>query len=261
MFPPVKVNENWLAEYVAVKPWNIPKTWEDALYKGKPEAILAAINRLTGSDFYMRDYFRRKMIIDSPASSILCGYSKKLAEQEGLLFFIRLFGDDQSEIEAEVCRERAFYNFLCTYPIEQRRNLIYCCDFAAIGVDGSKTVLYHQITPFQLDKNGNPWLMLCSCSVSSYKDKTSRTVIVDKSNGRRFDLIDGKYVLSDSPNLSKREVMVLKWMVKNLAAKQICDILNIPEYTLKRIKQRIYAKLSVNNAGGAIHKAHLMGII
>jgi DNA-binding CsgD family transcriptional regulator len=50
-------------------------------------------------------------------------------------------------------------------------------------------------------------------------------------------------------------------MIKDLTSGQISDILSISEYTLKRIKWRIYTKFGVNTASSAIHKAHLLGII
>lgn len=61
--------------------------------------------------------------------------------------------------------------------------------------------------------------------------------------------------------LSEREKNILILIRKGLASKEIADVLEISKHTVDRHRQNIIAKLQVNNATEACHKAKLLGLI
>jgi DNA-binding NarL/FixJ family response regulator len=76
-----------------------------------------------------------------------------------------------------------------------------------------------------------------------------------------MDFINGMFVSSDYKALTEEEMLVLEWLVKDLSDKEICKAINIPKYSLNRIKKKIFNKLDANNSRSAVYRAGLMGLI
>ena len=243
-------------DFVNQKPWNVPDSWEKKWCRKTLEAVLRPLNLIEGESFYLIDYYRKKIVVDLPSSLILCGYPKELMDEEGLDFFSRITEKDPIRTH----RYKEFFNILFRYPEDLRKNVVVSYDVVVKDVNGIKYTLHHKRTPFQLDKNGNVWLFLCSCSISPTTKPNYQSMLINRETNEQFEFANGRFILSDKA-LTHDELSVLKWMVKDISIAQICELTKIPEYTLNRIKRRIFDKLEVSNSRSAIHKAHLMGLV
>ncbi|MDR2906959.1 MAG: helix-turn-helix domain-containing protein [Bacteroidales bacterium] len=246
-------------DYYIRKPWNVPRALEKMYNTEVLEDVLYTLNQFQAGCFYILDYYRYKLIVDSPTSRILCGYPKELAQKEGLDFFRRI--TDKSRLALRVHRDKEFFNIFFRYPESYRRNFVLTNDIVVEDINKEELIFHHKIVPYKLDKNGNMWLALCFCSAFPEKTEDNRSMIVNSATGERYEFMNGSFVLSDTDALTQEELMILEWMAKELSAEYICDQMKISESSLKRKKQKIYTKLGVLSSSGAIRKAHLMGII
>ena len=97
------------------KEWNIP---QDLMKKSNHERLvemLASFNKINNTtSFYIRDSFQKKIIVDSPASDILCGYKKEFAEIEGFDFYKRIFVEKEwSWFEKMFTETQCFLQISC----------------------------------------------------------------------------------------------------------------------------------------------------
>lgn len=69
------------------------------------------------------------------------------------------------------------------------------------------------------------------------------------------------YIQTQSFNLTKREVEVLKFIAAGLSSKEIADRMNLSVNTIEDYRKNLMAKLIVKNTAGLIHKATKMGFI
>jgi hypothetical protein len=228
------------------------------------ESILNAFNFAGGSNFYMSDYYRKKIIVDSPSSLILCGHSKIEAERLGFEFFHNILTDDEWNWLDRVNKE--CYKFFFNYPEEKRKGLLLSYDLSVLTAKGKKLILHHHTVPYKLCQNGNMWLGLCHVWASPEK-KSGSPLIIDRKTGEQYNFIDKKFVKSNTHLPTQEEIMILNWMVQELSDEKMSDQLNEQLETtttvanFKRKKRELYDKLDVSTSAAAIHKAHLMGII
>ena len=113
-----------------VSAWNLRHYNESEL-----ENTLNAFNFAGGSNFYMMDYHRKKIIVDSPSSLILCGHSKAEAEKLGFDFFHHIVTDDEWKWLHQINKE--CYKFFFNYPEEKRKDLLLSYDLTVLTAKGN----------------------------------------------------------------------------------------------------------------------------
>jgi DNA-binding CsgD family transcriptional regulator len=234
--------------------------WSLRYYNEKElENILSAVNFAGGSNFYISDYYRKKIIVDSSSSLILCGHSKAEADRLGFDFFHNILSDEEWNWLHQINKE--CYKFFFDYPKEKRQDLLLSYDLAVLTTKGKEFILHHHTVPYKLCQNGNMWLGFCHVWTSSEK-KSGNPHIIDRKTGEQYDFIDNKFVKSNTHILTQEEVMILNWMVQELSDEKMSEQLGTSTVAnFKRKKRELYNKLGVSAAAAAIHKAHLMGII
>lgn len=62
-------------------------------------------------------------------------------------------------------------------------------------------------------------------------------------------------------NLTKREVEIIRHLAKGLSSKEICDILNISNFTVDTHRRNILRKLNISNSVGVVSFAREHGLI
>jgi DNA-binding NarL/FixJ family response regulator len=85
--------------------------------------------------------------------------------------------------------------------------------------------------------------------------------MINTETGERYDFVSKTFILSDAEVLCPKELAVLKLNIAGLSDKQVCGKMKISDSTLTRLKRSIRAKLDVCSTAGAVHKAHLLGIL
>ena len=73
------------------KEWEVPQALTKNSVQSRLLDMLFSINQISKHEtYYFRDFYQQKIIVDSPTSTILCGYSKDLVEKEGFDFYHRI---------------------------------------------------------------------------------------------------------------------------------------------------------------------------
>jgi len=220
---------------------------------------LKAINSAGGGNFYFLDYYRKKIIVESPSSLILCGYSKAEVDKMGFDFFQHILTDEEWSWLDRV--NLACYKFFFNYSKERRQDILFSYDLTARTAKGKDLVLRHNVVPYKLCKNGNLWLSLCHAWASP-KSRSGEPYILDRKTGERYDFIDDTFVKSQTLLLTQDEIAILSLMVQELSDEKMCELLEISSVANFKYKKRmLFQKLDVSTSVGAVHKAHLMGVI
>jgi DNA-binding CsgD family transcriptional regulator len=246
------------------QPWDVPRNLATRFSKENIEDTLSRFNQACGKKFYMLDYRKKRFIVDSNSSPVLCGHPKELADVEGFEFYHRILKDDEWQWIQRMNAEA--YNVLFSTPIEVRDSLVISYDLTfhiASEKDSElpkEFILHHKVVPYQLCNNGNLWLGLCFVS-PSINEKTGTATIINTQTGERYEF-DGKVFMKiDDLAITQEELSILEWLVKGITAEKMCGLLKVSLPTFKRKKRLLYEKIGVGSSAEAVHWAHLTGII
>jgi len=242
-----------------VQDWDIPEWSVKHRNEQRLESILNSFNLAGSANFYFLDYFRRKIIIDSPLSLILRGHSKADADEQGFEFFKQILSRKEQTWLSQL--NEAGYEFFLNYPKEKREGLLISYDLTFSTAKGEDVVLHHHLVPYRLCRNGNLWLGLCCVWASSQKE-SGNAAIYDRKTKERYNFINKEFVKVAPLSFTEEELAILGRMVTGLSDKEIGEQLNISSLAnFKRKKKELYKKLQVFTSAGAVHKAHLLGLI
>jgi len=220
--------------------------------------MLIALNQ-TVNGYYMMDYFTQKLIVSSPSAPILCGYPKEMAREEKFNFFTRIMNKTEWTWLNRV--NEAAYEVFFKCSSDERKYLCLSYDLELTTIKNKKIILTHKVVPYKLCRNGNLWLGLCYVTLSSRKESGHPT-IVNTLSGIQYEFDKNRFYKQDKLALTNDELMILEWLIKGLSDKQICELLNNMSISnFKRRKRMLFQKLDVGTSAGAVHKAHLIGII
>ena len=223
------------------------------------EEMLSSFNHTGKSNFYFLDYFRKRIIVDSPLSLILAGYPKTQAEKLGFDFFEHVLSDSEWAWLDNL--NKMSYDFFFHYPKNRRKDLLFSYDLTVLTAKNKSVILHHNISPYKLCKNGNMWLGLCHVWVSPSQKKTV-PFVVDRKTGEQYEFVDNKFTKISTRAFTEEDLMILGWMVKDLTDGQMSEHLKASSVAnFKRKKRVLFDKLGAGTSASAIHKAHLLGII
>jgi len=254
----MKANRKAKVTVVTEQGWNVPDWCLKHHSEKGLEEVLNAFNHAGGNNFYFLDYFRKKFIVDSPSSLILCGHSKALADEKGFDFFQYILSDTEWIWLNRVNLEG--YQFFFNYDKNRRKDLLLSYDLAVLTAKSKEFILHHHLVPYKLCKNGNVWLGLCNAWASD--QKKANPTIIDRKTGEQYNFVDNKFVKSDTLSITERETMILNWMVQGLPDKEMSSLLESSSVAnFKREKRILFDKLEACTSATAIHRAHLRGII
>ena len=254
----MKLFEMMKVESLATKPWNIPQGMAKVFSKEELDNILATFSRTSGSDFLIVDYHKQKIISGSSSIPVLCGFSKEYMEKAWLDIYPHVLSTEELEwfTLMNMDAQKVFYS----YPESKRKSLVFIYDLEIRAANQKSFILHHRLVPYQLCKNGNLWLGLCFVTVS-FRKISNGASIVNFETGEKYNFVDHVFQLSEAEALTQDDLKILEWMSNDMSTIQISSMLQISESSLMRKKRKLYDKLGVNTSAGAIHKAHIMGLI
>ena len=125
--------------------------------------------------------------------------------------------------------------------------------------------IYRRITEemqiIESDAAGNPWLSLSIVNISANQEKPFivKSQLVDTRTGETFTPLDDTY--DRDTILSPREIEILKKISQGLLSKEISSLLGLSVHTVNTHRQRILAKLKVNNSMEAVKYAMALGLL
>jgi len=240
------------------QPWNISERSLNAFCENELESVLRAFDRAGSGNFYIVDFFRRKVIVPSPSALILCGFPKEQIEEKRLAFYQVITREEDHEWIINIF-EKSF-EFMFLFSEERRTDLVFAYDIKGVTPKNEERVLHHHIVPWKLCKNGNLWLVLAHAWHSDAKESGS-PVAYDKKTGEQYHFIDNKFIKVEKPSLDKEDLMILKWMIASMPDKEMSELLAMPLSSFKRKKRLLFQKIGGNTSANVVYKAHLFGFI
>ena len=130
-----------------------------------------------------------------------------------------------------------------------------------VRINGIYKRITEEMQIIETDPAGNPWLSLSIVNISPDQEEPFivRSKLIDTKTGDTFTPLDDLY--DRDTILTAREIEVLKKISQGLLSKEISDILGLSVHTVNTHRQRILAKLNVNNSIEAVKYATVLGII
>ena len=251
--------EKNLVPSIKKKDWDVPKTLLKESNQARLKEMLTAINKINDTaSYYIHDSCARKIIVDSPRSTILCGYAIEDAEEDGFDFYERIFDKKEWIWLEKMFKE--LYKISYEFPPAKRKHLVSCFDFTVRHSGKGDLILHHKTIPLLLCDNGNLWLNLCSVTESTQK-QLGKATITNTETGELYEYINGRFILSDKLAITEEDLLILKLMINDLNTEQIAKQLGVSLSNYSRKKQLLLDKLDVKTSTGAVYKAQALGII
>jgi len=238
--------------------WKISAQQEKTFNEESILNLLSSLKRVAGEKFYVMDHYKRKIIVSSSSSSILCGHPKELLETEGFSFFERILHPE--ELAWLLDANKASYSIFFYTPLSHRKKLTFSYELTFITADGEECILYHKITPYQLCSNGNLWLSFCSVTESRQK-KSKHAILTNHQNGDKYKFVNGEYEKKAPIVLTKEEQKIVRWLAKGFTVEYMASELNISCDSVKKKRRKLYEKTDTESPSEIIHWAHTEGVI
>lgn len=156
--------------------------------------------------------------------------------------------------------QKRLIDFWYSQPVESRKDYKHIFEFRVLNSDNQYVRVISQHQVLEIDKDGNPYLVLGIADLSP--DST-------KYDGVKFRLIHMKtgniipFPLTEESNirLTKREIEILKLVNAGMFSKEISDQLSISIHTVNNHRQNILQKLNTDNIVEALNFAKKLGIL
>ena len=130
-----------------------------------------------------------------------------------------------------------------------------------VKINGVYKRITEEMQIIESDSAGNPWLSLSIVNIAPDQEEPFivKSQLVDTKTGDTFTPLDDLY--DRDTILSSREIEILKKISQGLLSKEISSLLGLSVHTVNTHRQRILAKLKVNNSIEAVKYAVALGIL
>lgn len=130
-----------------------------------------------------------------------------------------------------------------------------------VKINGIYKRITEEMQIIESDAVGNPWLSLSIVNIAPDQDEPFivKSQLVDTKTGDTFTPLDDLY--NRDAILSAREIEILKKISQGLLSKEISSLLGLSVHTVNTHRQRILAKLNVNNSIEAVKYAVALGLL
>lgn len=130
-----------------------------------------------------------------------------------------------------------------------------------VKINGIYKRINEEMQIIEFDGGGNPWLSLSIVNIAPDQEEPFivKSQLVDTRTGDTFTPLDDMY--DRDTILSSREIEILKKISQGLLSKEISSLLGLSVHTVNTHRQRILAKLKVNNSIEAVKYAVALGLL
>lgn len=130
-----------------------------------------------------------------------------------------------------------------------------------VKINGIYKRITEEMQIIENNKSGAPWLSMSIVNISPDQEEPYivKSLLIDTKTGDTFTPLDDMY--DRDTILTTRELEILKKISKGLLSKEISNLLGVSVHTVNTHRQRILAKLNVNNSIEAVKYATALGLI
>lgn len=221
--------------------------------------IFEDLDRIGSSAISIFDFYKRDHSFISAKYQTIFGWDMERVNNEGIEYTNSLIHPDDLTLLLQ--SGNYFLKMAFELPVAERKNYKLWSEYRMKNPEGVYVRVIEQQMFLEGDKKGNIWLALGLLDLSPNQNEAEtfqcRAINTKTNNLYLFPPQE----LSNSANLSKREIEILKLISKGLISKQIADMLYISVNTVNTHRQRIIEKLGVNNTAEALNLMNSLKII
>jgi DNA-binding CsgD family transcriptional regulator len=213
-----------------------------------------AFARLTYESIYIINYETMTFEYVSENPLFLCGHSPEEVMKLGYEFYFRNVPEDDLSL-LNTINELGF-DFFKNLPGEEKMLYSITYDFHLLNSDGSKTLINHKLTPLLLTRDKRMWKAMCIVSISRHKRPGNIHIYKQGSNEMwELDLKDRRWHKSEKPQLTRREIEVLRLHAQGLSINEIAEKVFVTPDTVKYYRRQIFDRLNVSTIAEALSYA------
>jgi DNA-binding CsgD family transcriptional regulator len=226
----------------------------------RSKCVLGYVSRAINTCLYLVDFREQRIILGNLSGHTIAGFPTEMIRKEGLGIYHKILLDSEKDWWREMTVQ-AYKIFDSYEDCEVRMELVLSCDLTAKTPSGREVNLHHRIVPYQLDNDGNLWMVICAISPTQLTHKTTKACIDCMKTGERYDYIDGKFILSEHCHLTEEEVVILGHLADGLPIKAISDKIGLSLRVTERKKKSALDKLGAATQAATVYRATNMGLI
>lgn len=227
---------------------------EDKLQLDNYLEAISAFEKLTYQSVYVIDYTEMKFEYVSGNPLFLCGHTVGEVMAMGYGFYFNNVPEKDLQL-LDLINETGF-DFFEKLPLNEKKQYSITYDFHLLNKNGKATLINHKLTPLFLNAEGKMWKAVCVVSISA--NKTAGNAAIHKQGSDQIwqlDLTRHMWKKQVKPQLSERELEVLRLYAQGLTISQIADKIFVSSDTVKYYRRRIFANFGVNNIVEALSYA------
>ncbi|WP_175634229.1 response regulator transcription factor [Pedobacter ghigonis] len=229
-------------------------TSEDILQLDNYLEAISAFEKLTYQSVYVIDYAEMKFEYVSSNPLFLCGHTVAEVMALGYGFYFNNVPEKDLQL-LDLINESGF-NFFEKLPLNEKKLYSITYDFHLLNKGGKASLINHKLTPLFLNAEGKMWKAICVVSISA--NKTAGNAAIHKhGSDQLWELDEKKQVWSkqSKPQLSERELEVLRLYAQGLTINQIADKIFVSPDTVKYYRRKIFENFRVSNIVEALSYA------
>ncbi|MGN6211081.1 LuxR C-terminal-related transcriptional regulator [Parafilimonas sp.] len=219
--------------------------------------ILAGISNSVISVF---DTYKKEHAFYSSNLSAVLGYTQQHIEEGGDFFLdTKVHPDDFAMIMQNAI---SILKLFSRFSTEEKLNHKFVTEYRILNAANNYVRVIEQHQVLELANNGNVWLALSILDISPNQKNMNeglKSELLNFSTGKIIPFTNPEEEISST--LSKREIEVLKLVKDGFLSKEISDKLAISLHTVNTHRQKVLAKLSVNNSMEAVALASKLELI
>ena len=229
-------------------------TEADHLHLDNYLGAISAFSKLTYQSVYVIDYSHMKFEYVSPNPLFLCGYS--VEEVMGLGYDFYFKNVPEADLKLLDTINTVGFDFFEKQAAQDKKLYSITYDFHLRHKNGKSVLINHKLTPLFLTAEGKMWKAICLVSISH--NQQSGNVSIHKEGFADFwnlDLANKIWQKSLKPQLTERELEVLRLYAQGLTINQIADKIFVSPDTVKYYRRKIFENFNVSNTVEALSYA------
>ncbi len=227
---------------------------EDRLAEKDYLAAIAAFARLTYESVYVINYETMSFDYVSENPLFLCGYSAEEVLRLGYDFYFK--NVTQKDLALLNLINEAGFDFFETVPGDEKKEYTITYDFHLVNKHGKPILVNHKLTPLFLTSRKKMWKAMCIVSISHHAFAGNVVISKQNSDARwQLDTETKRWHKSEKPQLTEREVEILRLYAQGLTIEQIAKQISVTPDTVKYYRRRIFDVLDVSSIVKALSYA------
>ena len=213
-----------------------------------------AFARLTYDSVYIINYETMTFEYVSDNPLFLCGYAPDEVMKLGYEFYFKNVPEDDLTLLTTI--NELGFDFFKNLSGEEKILYSITYDFHLLNGDGKKTLINHKLTPLLLTRDKKMWKAMCIVSISHHKSPGNIYIYKQGSNENwELDLKDKRWHKSAKPQLTRREIEVLRLYAQGLSINEIAEKVSVTPDTVKYYRRQIFDRLNVSTIAEALSYA------